>query len=68
MAIIDDVTTDDGWLTMESITTKSRPTDADISAARFVDGASRVDVTVVYFITSGFLFFLYDYTIVKLSH
>ena len=62
MAIIDDVATDDGGLAVESVATKSRPTDAHVTAAGLVRSAGGVDVTVVDFVTSGLFLFFYDCT------
>jgi hypothetical protein len=48
---------------MEPVAVESRAANADVSTARFIGRASRIDVTIVDFVTARFFFFFGDYQI-----
>lgn len=63
VTIVDDITSDDGWFAVKTVTAESWSTNADVATARFVHRTGGIDVTVVHLIASGLLFlFLYCVT------
>lgn len=65
MTVINDVAPNDTRLAMEPVAVESRAANADVSTARFIGRASRVNVTIVDFVTARLFFFFGDYQIQK---